>query len=144
MISDSIHCLDIALVKLNPSINFTNTTYFEAKRPRRLLRPQEIPDGAFFCIDGMSTGAVFMQVHGITLDIPPRPSSMTAIQFSKWKIFRGFGAFDSVPRQGICGAALVEDDSDEGGVAGFFVNGNAYYGLTPCLDEFIDRSWNVV
>jgi len=47
----------------------------------------------------------------------------------------------AVPRDGICGAALVEDDSEEGGVAGFFQNGNSYYALSPCLDEFIDRSW---
>ena len=91
----------------------------------------------------MSTGPVFMQAQGITLDIPPRPSSMTAIQFFKSKIFRGFGALGSVPRQDICGAPFVEDDSDEGGVAGFFVNGNADFALTPCLDEFIDRSWDV-
>jgi hypothetical protein len=143
-IDERFDYLDIALVKLNPAIKFTNATYFEAKRPRRLLRSQEIPDGVFFCVDGMSTGAVFMQAQGITLDIPPRPSSMTAIRFLKLRTFRGFGALGSVPREGICGAPFIEDDSDEGGVAGFFVNGNAHFALTSCLDEFIDRSWGVV
>ena len=111
---------------------------------RRLLCGREIPYGVFFCVDGMSTGAVFMQAQGITLDIPPRPPSMTAIRFSKWKIFRGFGALGAVPREGICGAAIVEDDTGDGGVAGFFVHGNADFAWPPVLDEFIDRSWNVV
>jgi len=143
-IDERFEHLGIALVKLNPSINFTNTTYFEAKGPRRLLRSQEIPFGVFFCVDGMSTGAVFLQTQGISLDLPPRPLSMADITFSKWKVFRSFGALGSVPREGICGAPLVEDDSDQGGVAGFFVNGNSDFALTPCLDELIDRSWNVV
>ena len=41
------------------------------------------------------------------------------------------------------GAALVEDDEDGGGVAGFFQEANDDFALTPCLDEFIDRSWSV-
>ena len=136
--------LDIALVRLYPSVQFTNSTYFEAKVPRRLLRAHEIPNGAFFSVDGMSTGVVFMQAQGLTLDIPPRPRDMNEIDFFKMRIYRGFGALGTVPREGICGAAFVEDDSEEGGVAGFFQNGNADYALSPCLDELIDQSWNIV
>ena len=143
-IAERFDSLDIALVKLDPSINFTNALYFEAKRPRRFLRYHEIPDGAFFSVDGMSTGVVFMQAQGTTLDIPSRPSSMTDIRFSKMKIYRVYGGLSSMSREGICRAPLVEDNSDEGGVAGFFVHGNADYALAPCLDEFIDRSWSVV
>lgn len=53
--------LDIALVKLNASIPFTNQKCFEAKAPRRLLRSDEIAEGSF-CVDGMSTEAVFLHV----------------------------------------------------------------------------------
>ena len=144
VIDERWDALDIALVKLHPPARFTNNTYFEAKRPRRLLRSQEIPDGAFFSVDGMSTGIVYMQAQGLALDIPPRPQFCTDITFAKMRIYRGFGAMAAVPRDGICGAALVEDDSEEGGVAGFFQNGNSYYALSPCLDELIDRSWGVV
>ena len=86
--------LDIALAELNPSIHFTNNTYFEARVPRRLLRSQEIPDDAFFAADSMSTGIVFLQAQGLTLDIPSRPRSpqMTEITFSKTRIYRSFGA----------------------------------------------------
>lgn len=47
-IEECWEALDIALVKLNPSISFTNQMYFEAKVPRRLSRSNEIPQGAFF------------------------------------------------------------------------------------------------
>jgi hypothetical protein len=144
VIDERWDALDIALVKLDPSAKFTNDTYFEAKRPRRLLRSQEIPDGVFFSVDGMSTGVMYMQAQGLALDIPPRPQPYTDITFAKMRIYRGFGVMTALPRDGICGAALVEDDSEEGGVAGFFQDGNSYYALSPCLDEFIDRSWAVV
>ena len=136
--------LDIALVKLNPSVKFNNSTYFESKVPKRLLRSHEIRNGVFFSMDGMSTGIVFLMAEGIALDTPNRPAGMTEIRFSKWTVYRNFGAVQDVPREGVCGAAIVEDDTDEGGVAGFFQMGNANFGFAPVLDEFIDRSWSVV
>lgn len=72
------------------------------------------------------------------------PKSCTDIAFARMRTYRGFEAMAAVPRDGICGAALVEYDSEEGGVAGFFQNGNDYYAWSPCLDQFIDRSWGVV
>ena len=41
-------------------------------------------------------------------------------------------------------SSLVEDDTDEGGVAGFSQTGNTNFGFAPVLDKFIDRSWRVV
>ena len=143
-IDERFEHLDIALVKLHPSVNFTNKTYFEVKAPRRLLRGVDIPQGAFFAVDGMSTGLVFMQAHGLSMEIPPRPPNVEEIKFFKMTLCRGFGALGAVAREGICGAAFVEDDSEEGGVAGFFQNGNGDYAMSPCLDELIDRSWEVV
>ena len=143
-IDERWEALDIALVKLNPKVHFSNITYFEANGPTRLLRSQEIPLGAFFCVDGMSTGAVFMQAHGVTLDFPPRPTGMTGIRFIQMNIFRGFGAMGAVPRDSICGAPIVEEGLDRGGIAGFFQIGNADYALSPCLDELIDGSWGLV
>lgn len=136
--------LDAAMVRLNPSIRFTNSTYFEAMTPRRLLHRREIPDGAFFSVDGMSTGCVFMQFQGTTLAIPRRPPNLTAIHFSTLRIFRGFGALESSPREGSCGSPIVEENSEDGGVAGFFQEGNDEFAFSPCLDELIDRSWSVV
>lgn len=143
-IDERWEALDIALVRLNPSISFTNQMYFEAKVPRRLLRSNEIPMGTFFCVDGMSTGPVFLHVQGISLYVPKRPTNLSGIDFYKMKIYRTFGSNMAQPQSGICGAAIVEDDSDEGGVAGFFSEGNSDFALTPCLDELIDRGWALV
>ena len=60
--------LDIALVKLDRSVEFANDTYFEAKPPKRLLRGQETTEGDWYVVDGMSTGLVFLQAQGIRLD----------------------------------------------------------------------------
>lgn len=143
-IDERWQALDIALVKLNPLISFTNQMYFEAKVPRRLLRSNEIPMGTFFCVDGMSTGAVFLHVQGISLYVPNRPADLSKIENSRMKIYRIFGSNMAQPQPGICGAAIVEDDSDEGGVAGFFSEGNSDFALTPCLNELIDRGWALV
>jgi hypothetical protein len=78
-----------------PSVRFTNRTYFEAKIPKRLLRARKILDGAFFSIDGMSTGCIFMQFHGLILAIPLRPANLTEIDFFAMKIFRGFDMLGS-------------------------------------------------
>ena len=143
-IEERWEALDVALVKLNPSISFTNQMYFESKVPRRLLRSNEIPLGTFFCVDGMSTGAIFLQVQGISLYIPNRPADVSGIEHSSMKIYRIFGSNMALPQPGVCGAAIVEDDSDEGGVAGFFSEGNSDFALTPCLNELIDRGWALV
>ena len=136
--------LDVALVKLNPSVRFTNSTYFQAKTPRRLLRSEEIDNGAWFAVDGITTGVVYLEVHGSTMACPRRPPDVTEIEFYDWKIYRGFGALGIVPREGICGAAIVEDDSEDGGVAGFVQHGDPEWISSPCLGELIDRSWDVV
>ena len=136
--------LDVALVELNPSITFTNSTYFEAKKPRRLLRSHEISNGAWFAVDGISTGVVFLQAQGLTLACQRRSPGVTAIAFSEWIVYRGFGALGVVPLEGIRGAAIVEENTEDCGVAGFVQHGNADWVLAPCLGELIDGSWGVV
>lgn len=122
-IEERWEALDIALVKLNPSIPFTNQMYFEAKVPRRLLRSNEIPQGAFFCVDGISTEVVFLHVQGISLYVPNTAADLSGIEHSRMTIYRIFGLNMAQPHPETCGAAIVKDDSDEGGVAGFFLEG---------------------
>jgi hypothetical protein len=141
--------LDIALIKLDPSITFRNQDYFEAKQPRHLLRYSEIVQGAWYCADGMSTGAVWLQNLGVRLleaarPIPEGSSHPVMIEFSECFINRVYGATGSTAVEGICGAALVEDDVDTGGISGFFQLANENYAFSPILDELIDRSWSVV
>ena len=61
---------------------------------------------------------------------PRRAANGIKIDFCKWKVMRIFWDLDEAPREGLCGAALVEADSDDGGVAGF-QEGNAYWAMSP-------------
>ena len=140
VIDEIFEHLDVALAKLNPSINYDNSTYFESKRPRRLLRGAKIKLGAWFSVDGMSTGMVSLRAVGITMEVPPQPARITEIQWADWNLFDGFGQINTILRGGICGAAIVDD----GGVAGFFHQGNGEWASSPCLDELIDRSCSVI
>lgn len=85
--------------------------YFEAKVPGRLLRSNEIPMGTLFCVDGISTGAVFLHVQGISVYVPKRPADLSRIELSRIKIYRIFGSNVAQPQPGIRGATTVEDDS---------------------------------
>lgn len=106
--------------------------------PRRLLRSNEIPMGVFFCLDGMSAGAIFLHVQGISVYVPERPADLSGIEHASMKIYRIFGSNMAQPQPGICGAAIVEDDSNEGGVAGFFSERNSNFALSPCLNRRTD------
>ncbi|KAL9099006.1 MAG: hypothetical protein Q9163_005432 [Psora crenata] len=143
-IDERWQALDIALVKLNPSVRFTNANYFESKVPRLLLYRSQVPLGVFFALDGMSSGMLWFQSQGVTMMFPPRPPNMTEISFHKMILYQQFGNGGVTMREGICGAAIVEDDTDDGGVAGFFWEASPNYAFSPCLDELIDRGWMVV
>lgn len=143
-IDERYQALDIALVKLNPSVKFTNANYFESKVPRRLLYRSQVPLGVFFALDGMSSGMLWFQSQGVTMMFPPRPPNITEISFHKMMLYQQFGNGGVTMREGMCGAAIVEDDTDDGGVAGFFWEASANYAFSPCLDELIDRGWVVV
>ena len=143
-IDERWQALDIALVKLNPSVRFTNANYFESNEPRRLLYRSQVPLGVFFALDGMSSGMLWFQSQGVTMMFLPRPPNMTEISFRKMMLYQQFENGGVTVREGICGAATVEDDTDDGGVAGFFWEASPNYAFSPCLDELIDRGWTVV
>ena len=143
-IDERWQALDIALVKLDPSVRFTNANYFESKAPKRLLYRSQVPLGGFFGLDGMSSGMLWFQSQGVTMMFPPRLPNMTEIPFHKMVLYQQFGNGGVTMREGICGAAIVDDDTDDGGVAGFFWQASPNYAFSPCLDELIDRGWTVV
>ncbi|KAL2037318.1 hypothetical protein N7G274_010007 [Stereocaulon virgatum] len=143
-IDERWQALDIALVKLNPSVRFTNAKYFESKVPRRLLYRSQIPLGVFFALDGMSSGMLWFQSQGVTMMFPRRPHNMTEISFHKMILYQQFGNGGMERNEGTCGAAIVEDDTDDGGVAGFFWEAYPHYAISPCLNGLIDRGWMVI
>ena len=76
------------------------------------------------------------------MEYPPGAVPITTeIQWRDWAPLDGYVQINT----GLRGAATVEDDVDDGGVAGFFHPGNGGgWALSPWLDELINRSWSVV
>jgi hypothetical protein len=70
-ITHRLPALDIALAKLYNPFRYTNTRYFEAPVPIRLLRHSEF--GSEWCeLDGMTTGVVFSSTHPCHLQLMAR------------------------------------------------------------------------
>lgn len=141
----------MALVKLDPSIFFRNLHYFEAQTPLRLLRSEELErskTGKWFSVDGMSTGLLFLFLRGVSLYQARRPSpNPIQIDFCEWTtehVFRLIGPAGGSAKDGICGAAIVADYPEMGGVAGFFQSANDEICLSPALNELIDRGWTLL
>lgn len=147
-IDERFEALDVALMTLYPSTTFTNGEYFQAQPPNRLLRSTEIQNHTWCCADGMASGAVFLRVAGVKDRRPPRPPGI-AVPFTEFiteNIYRLYGPTAGSIRRGVCGAPIVMDDNEDGGIVGFFQLGaeGSAWALSPCLDDLIDRRWTVV
>ncbi|CAG8282784.1 unnamed protein product [Penicillium salamii] len=144
---DSRSELDIALVKLTPvsSSKFTNSCYFQAQPPSRLLEKSQITLGSWHEVDGMSSGLFSIMNAGVALMKPVRPIGHPEIYFSQWNVrlvnFM-FGKVDQEISDGVCGAPIV--DADTGGVAGFFHQANGFWGYSAVLDDLVAEGWEVV
>ena len=146
---------EIALVRLDhPSVAFSNNSYFEAQTPKRLLRSQELENscyGSWFCADGMSTGLVFLFLQGVSCyeGARRRPTNkpIEELEAAEWRtenIYHMIGPTGGITKDGLCGAPIVKDDSEDGGLAGFFQLPNTNeICLSPVLDEIIDCGWSL-
>ncbi|MCJ1435138.1 hypothetical protein MMC27_004508 [Xylographa pallens] len=147
---------DVAMVKLRPSIQFSNGDYFQATTPRRLLKLSQTAYGQWCSADGMSCGIVFLTREGRRVVNPEYRTDARAttnvnipgLTFTQEGLYSTFGALGGAVSQGICGAPIVEEDTsseqkDGGGVCGFVRMVSAAVAACPGLDEIIDRSWEL-
>lgn len=139
--------LDVAFVKLAPSEahKLSNRVYFQAEPPVRLVSADEIEQGSWAEVDGMSSGLVSLHCNGVALFKPVRPPGHPEISFSQWKAFnisQVFGAVNDRMVDGMCGAPIV--GCDTGDVLGFFHLGNGSYARSATLDDLIAEGWAVV
>ena len=148
-IDERFKALDVALIKLDNAAAFQNNPYFEAKPMAKLLRYNEVKNGAWYCCDGMSSGAIFLQARGVQLLDCKRPEpgpglAPVKLDFNVYLINRTFGVTAPVVRDGVCGAPIVEDDeTGAGGVVGIFYLASNDFAFTAVLDELIDRGWSL-
>lgn len=136
-ITERFEALDIALVKLFPKKTLTNSQYFQAQPPKRLLLSNEVPNNTWCSLDSMASGLVFLRVGGVRY----RPD------LSAENILRCVGPVGGEVRDGMCGAPIVVDDNEDGGggVVGFFQSseGNSDWAICPCLDDLVNRGWTL-
>jgi hypothetical protein len=138
--------LDIAMVQLTPAnfSRFSNQTYFQAEPPKRLGDTSNLPFGAWFEVDGMSTGMLSFQSLGKSWELPVRPPGHPEIPVLKWKrdtTFRMFGASSPQLMEGLCGAPFVE--AETGIVAGFFHLANGDWAECAAMDDLVAEGWEV-
>lgn len=155
VIKERYDAQDIALVDLHPSIRFTNSSYFDAIPPRRLLTREDTRNtrGHWYLADSMSTGCVAMMQEGIIHKLPSRPSGHFEIPYTKWqretsiysKLYAMIGATggDADVADGLCGAPIVEESANSQGIAGFFQLEDGQHYIAPCLDQLVADGWSL-
>ncbi|PLN85034.1 hypothetical protein BDW42DRAFT_18441 [Aspergillus taichungensis] len=144
-ITERFEHLDIALVELSPSSSFTNSEYFQAQTPTRLLRSNQVSENVWCSLDGMTTGLAFMRVVGVRMrDAQRLPGvAIPCTDFMVENILEFIAPAGGRIRDGVCGAPIVVDDGQDGGVVGFFQleAQDSDWALSPCLDDLLDRGW---
>jgi hypothetical protein len=138
--------LDIAMIQLTPAhfSHFSNQTYFQAEPPKRLANSSNLIKGAWFEVDGMSTGMISFLCLRRTFHRPVRPPGHPKIPILEWKrdtAFRIFGASSPELMDGLCGAPFVEVET--GNVAGFFHLANGDWAVCAGLDDLVAEGWEV-
>ncbi len=73
---------DVALVRLDSSIKFDNSYYFDTQNPVRLLRSNEVRSkaGKRYSVDGMSTGLIFLFLRGVRVHKADRSGGLVSVQ----------------------------------------------------------------
>jgi hypothetical protein len=136
---------DIAMVKLNPSHTFTNGSYFQGEPPKRLVASDEIGVGAFYEVEGMSTGLMTLMHRGRGMKRPIRPIGHPKVPVTEWNVYnvnQVFGASSPELIDGLCGAPMVGVDT--GNVAGFFHMAAGDFAISAALDDLVAEGWGVV
>jgi hypothetical protein len=139
--------LDVAFVKLEPRVaeKVTNSVYFQAEPPKRLVNGDEIEQGSWSEVDGMSSGLVSLMSQGCVDYRPPRPSGHPEISFSQWRtwtISMIFGAAKPRIVAGMCGAPVVACKG--GAVQGFFHLSDGHHAQCATLDDLTAEGWAIV
>lgn len=139
--------LEITLVKLTPAVSssFTNSCYFQAEPPTRLLEVSQVSQGSWSEVDGMSSGLFSMMNIGTQIMQAKRPAGDPELEFEEWdtrSVHFLFGNVNKVISDGVCGAPIV--DIASGGVSGFFHPSDGVLAYSAVLDDLVAEGWGLV
>lgn len=136
---------DWALAELTPSVAFNNSQIFDSPTPQRLLSSNEMKGREWYMCDGMTTGKVALLYSGCRY-VESAESDGEMTWTSKWTpstIYYAIGPATgaSEVREGICGAAIIQETAN--GVGGFFywISNNGYC-FSSRLDRLIQDGWS--
>ncbi len=134
---------NMAYMKLNPGIKFSNQPYFDASPPKKLLRYGDLAAGMWFTADTMSTGLISLMLEGLH----SRCLVDKSHGFGDWQhdgVYHTVGPASGPVAEGAAGAPIVCDDpAGGGGVAGFIRGFQGGRIFAPILDTVIDQGWSV-
>jgi hypothetical protein len=137
--------LDLSVVKLESNVECTNSIYFMAERPMKLLKFDEVKFGDYFEIDGMTSGCMTVVMRAKSITSTPGPREH---QFDNYSLSTGMS--NVIMAEGMCGAPIVRvpdyDGEGGGGVLGFFHlgHGDSTWGATESIDNLINDGWKIV
>lgn len=95
------------MCELRPGINFTNTEYFDAPSPKRLMMSDNVTDEqGWFYVDGATTGCIPMLRCGVAYIAPDIPPSTCQLRQRSYNL-KVFGPSVGEVDRGICGAPVV-------------------------------------
>lgn len=112
---------------------------------RNLLKGDQIKQGSWSEVDGMSSRPVSLLAYGILYEEPKRPCGSPPVDFRQWQpytVYSVFGAINSTVAGGVGGAPIV--DCNTGGVGGFFHLFDGANCLSAPLDDLVTEGWEVV
>lgn len=147
--------IDVALMQLHPQYEtkFSNINNFNAPSPIKMLKKDEVMQGSWYEVDGMSSGLVQLMVLATEKKRPPlRPEGHVKVPYCDWdhqSLARISGATNNSIKDGMCGAPIVHcgdfpSQDGEGEVAGFFWGFDGDMCITQHLDDLINAGWEVV
>ena len=144
---------DLALASLAPGIIYTNAKYFHAPTPRKLVPESHVEEHdrifSYYGADGFTTGLCWLQLVGFrNIDDSLRVGHYSAANSYIMRQTRASASESNLAKEGICGAPLVHQESDDINMSnvcvGFFWKYEGTNAVIPTLDYLIDRGWQIV
>jgi hypothetical protein len=146
--------LDIALVQLNEHVEYSNTTYFDAPIPKKLVTRnyQGIPGQEWFCVDSPFTGLAPLLWTGVRVGIKEDLSQpFHSLKYVEQYVFMSMHINVGRLSEGVCGSPLVHDEGcsgseSDGAVMGLFSwsDQNIIENLfVAVVDEIVVDGWEV-